>query len=103
MGQSLLTSSSPELPVIAKVAARALGSTKAANNRLIADATSPDAATATSQQVRWGLQSRAEAMTDAEKAMAYQLTHLLEDRARLEQQDMDTRLISLQIIQLCQN
>ena len=101
--QSLFTSPSPELAVIARVAARDLRSTTGANNRLIHDATGLDARTATSQQVRSELRAREEAMTDGEEAVALELTSLLEDRALMEQQDMDTRLISLQISQLCQN
>ena len=42
-------------------------------------------------------------MTDGEEAMALELTSLLEDRVLMEQPDLDTRLISLQISQLCQN
>ena len=55
------------------------------------------------KQVRSELRAREEAMTDGEEAVALELTSLLEDRALMEQQDMDTRLISLQISQLCQN
>ena len=59
--QSLYTSPSPELAVIARVAARDLRSTAGANNRLILDTTGLDAATATSQQVRCELRARRKA------------------------------------------
>ena len=85
------------------MAARDLRSTAGANNRLILEATGLDAATATSQQVRSELRAREEPMTDGEQAMALELTSLLEDSALMEQEDLDTRLISLQISQLCQN
>ena len=63
------------------------------------------ARTATSQQVRNELRRREEPMTEGEEAVALELTSLMEDRDRatMEQQDMETRLISLQISQLCQN
>ena len=54
-------------------------------------------------QVCSELRAREEAMTDGEEAVALELTRLLEDRALMEQQDMNTRLISLQISQLCQH
>ena len=85
------------------MAARDLRSTAGANNRLILDTTGLDAATATSQQMRCELRAREEPMMEDEQAVALELTSLLEDRALMEQQDMDTRLISLQISQLCQN
>ena len=54
-------------------------------------------------QVCSELRAREEAMTEEEEAVALELTSLLEDRALMQQQDMDTRLISLKISQLCQH
>ena len=85
------------------MAARDLRSTAGANNRLILNATGLDAATATSQQVRSELRAREEPMTEGEQAVALELTSLLEDRAMMNDQGLDTRLISQQIGDLCKN
>jgi hypothetical protein len=47
--------------------------------------------TATSQQVRSELRRREDEMTDGEKAVALELTRLMEARAMMEQQDMDKK------------
>ena len=67
---------------------RNLRSTAGTNNLLIINASGLDAAIA---------------MTEGKEAVALELTSLLEDRALMEQEDLDTRLISFQISQLCQN
>ena len=101
--QSLLSSHSPEVAVIARVAARDLRSTTGANNRLIANATGLDAATATSQQVRSELRRREEAMTEGEEAVALELSSLLEDRHRMKLEDLNTTTITLRIDNLCKD
>ena len=83
--------------------ARDQRSTTASNNRTIYNTTGLEARTATSQQVRSELRSREDAMTDGEQAVALELTSLLEDRAMMEHQDLDTKMISFQISHLCQN
>ena len=98
--QSLLTRPSPELTVIARVIARDQRSTTGANNRFIYNTTGLEARTATLQEVRRELRAKEGAMTDKEEAVALKLTSLLEDRAMMEQHDMETRLISLQFSQL---
>ena len=101
--QSLLTGPSLEVAVIARVAAGDLRSTTGANNRLILNATGLDAKTATSQQVRQELQEREGKMSEEQQAVALELTHLLEERSRLQEQDLDTLLITQQISNLCQD
>ena len=101
MGQVLpvaVDQSVPELAVIARVAAGDQRSTTASNNRIIYNTTGLEARTATSQ-----LKSREDAMTDGEQAVALELTSLLEDMATMEQQGLDTKMISPQISHLCQN
>ena len=101
--QSCLTGPSPEVAVIARVAAADIRSTTGANNRLIVNATGLDARTATSLQVRRVLQEREEKMSEEQQAVALDITHLLEERNRLVEQDKDTQLISQQISHLCKD
>ena len=99
--QSLITGPSPEVAVIARMAARDLRSTTGANNRLIRDSTGLDARTATSLQVRRELQQRETKMTEGELAVAMEISHLLEDRARMNKQGVDTQMITQQIEHHC--
>ena len=102
--QSCLTGPSPEVAVIARVAAKDVRSCTGSNIRLILTATGLDARTATSLQVRHELQQREDNMSEEEQAVALELTHLLEERSRMIEQDGDTQLIEYctqQINQLC--
>ena len=101
--QSLITGPSPEVAVIARMAARDLRSTTGANNRLIRDSTGLDARTATSLQVRRELQQRETKMTEGELAVAMEISHLLEDRARMNEQGVNTQMITQQIEHLCKD
>ena len=101
--QSLLTGPSLEVAVIATVAARDIRSTTGANNRLIRNTTGLDAKTATSQQVRSQLKEREVQKTEGEQAMAMEISYMLEDRARMTHEGLDTRMISQQIGNLCKD
>ena len=101
--QSLIIGPSPEVAVIARMAARDLRSTTGANNRLIRDSTGLDARTATSLQVRRELQQREAKMTEGEQAVAMEISHLLEDRAMMNKQGVDTQMITQQIEHLCKD
>ena len=101
--QSCLTGPSPEVAVIARVAAMDIRSTTGSNNRLILNATGLNARTATSLQVRQELQEREDKTSEEEQAVALELTNLLEERSRMMQQDLNTQLITQQINHLCQD
>ena len=72
--QSCLTGPSPEVAVIARVAARDIRSSTGSNNRLILNTTGLDARTATSLQVRQKLQEIEHKMSGEEQAAALELT-----------------------------
>jgi hypothetical protein len=101
--QSLLSGPSPEVAVIASVAAADVRSTTGANNKLILDTTGLDPKVATSLQVRDELRRRERVMTEQEQAVAWELGQLLEDRARMEYEDQDVQLITERINHLCVN
>ena len=101
--QSCITGPSPEVAVIARVAARDIRSTTGSNNRLILNATGLNARTATSLQVRQELQEREDKTSEEEQAVALELTNLLEERSRMMEQDLNTQLITQQINHLCQD
>ena len=101
--QSCLTGPSPEVAVIARVAADDVRSTTGANNRMIMNATGLDARTATSMEVRRQLQEREHKMSEEEQAVSVELNYLLEERSRMQEQDLNTQLITQQISHLCEN
>ena len=101
--QSLYTSPSLEVAVIARVAAGDLRSNTGANNRLILKETGLNARTATSAEVRSKLKLKEEPMTEEEEANALELTRLLEERTRMIEEDIDTRLITQEISHLCKD
>ena len=59
--------------------------------------------TATSEQVRSQLKEREVKMTEGEQAVAMEISCLLEDRARMNYQGLDTRMISQQIGNMCKD
>ena len=101
--QSCRTGLSPEVAVIGRVAAADVRSNTGANNRLILNTTGLSARTATSQQVRQVLQDREDKMNEEQQAVALDITHLLGERDRLKEQDLDTQLITQQISHLCKD
>ena len=101
--QSLYTGPSLEVAVIARVAAGDLRSNTGANNRLILKETGLNARTATSAQVRCELKKREKPMTEEEETDALELTRLLEERTRMIEEDIDTRLITQEISHLCKD
>ena len=101
--QSLLSGPSPEVAVIARVAASDIRSTTGANNKLILESTGLDAGVATSKQVRYMLHEREREMTEEEQAVVWELGQLLEDREIMKYQGLETMLISERINFLCEN
>ena len=101
--QSLLSGPSPEVAVIASVAAADVRSTTGANNKLILDTTGLDPRLATSLQVRLELRGKEREMTEQGQAVAWELGQLLEDRARMECEDLDVSLLTERINYLCVN
>ena len=53
--------------------------------------------------MRSQLKEREIKMTEGEQAVAMEISSLLKDRARMNDQGLDTRLISQQIGDLCKN
>ena len=92
--QSCLTSPSPVVAVIARVALDDVRSTTVANLRLILNATGLDARTATSMEVRRQLQEREHKMSKKEEAMAVEFNYLLEERSQMQEKDLNTQLIT---------
>ena len=70
---------------------------------MIMNATGLDARTATSMEVRRQLQEREHKMSEEEQAVAVELNYLLEERSRMQEQDLNTQLITQQISHLCEN
>ena len=72
------------MAVITRVVAGDLRSNTGANNRLNLNETGLNARTTTSSQVHCELKKREEPMTEEEEAAAQELTHLLEERTRVQ-------------------
>ena len=77
--------------------------TTGANNRLIQNTISLDTMTATSQLVGSQLKEREVKMTEDEKAVAMEITYLLENRTRMDYQGLHTRMIRQQSGNLCKD
>ena len=94
---------SPEVAIIARVAAADARSMTAANNRLIMETTGLDPWTATPVEVRDALRERENVMSDREQEDATILGRALEERDRLQQGGMDTQQIQYYINYICEN
>ena len=98
--RSLLTGPSPEVAVVARMAAADVRSTTAANNRLVEECCGRPALVATTAEVRAALAAK-DTMTQEERAAATRLTWELQDRDRARIHGLDTTLIQSQIDILC--
>ena len=98
--RSLLNGPSPEVAMLARVAAADRRTTTAANNALILSATGLSAWTATADQVRTELRSREPEMTDDEMNTSEMLLEALQQRASLYTQCSDTTVITARIDRL---
>ena len=97
--QSLLNGPSPEVAVIARMAAAYAHSATASNNRFIFNCTGKHVLEATASLVRVGLRQQEPQMTDGEIKAAKFLTKALEYRTRLIDNGQDITLITQQINQ----
>ena len=99
--QLLLTGPSPEVAVVARVAAADMRTTTARNNKLILDNTGLDVRVATPKQVLEEMRLRETEMTSAESHTARLLTRALEQRGFLDLNDICTKDITDTIESLC--
>ena len=97
--RSLLNGPSPEVAVVARMAAADAHSTTASNNRFIFNCTGENVFEATASLVRVGLRQQEPQMLDGKIKAAEFLTKALEDRARLIANGQDITLINQQINQ----
>jgi hypothetical protein len=95
--QSLLTGPSPEVAIVARMAAADVRSSTADNNRLILETTGLQAGAARPREVREELRRRDRQMTDEERATAGELCRLLELRAELHRRTANTDIITREI------
>ena len=101
--RSLLTGPSPEVAILARVAASDARSTTAANNRLINTSTGLDARTATGHSVRAALRQRESVLTDDQMSAAAILGQALEDRHHLHLLGECSEDLDSLITNICEN
>ena len=99
--RSLITGPSPEVAVVARLAAADARSTTAANNRYIYNSAGTSAWVATAAKVREGMRQQEVKMSEDEMRMANWLAGALEDRAQLTANGLDTTIITNHINHAC--
>ena len=95
--QSLLSGPSPEVEIVARIAAADVRSSTADNNRFISETTGLRADTARPRTVQAELRRRDQQMTGEELIKAGELGRLLELRANLNRKAEDTTNITKEI------
>ena len=88
--RSLLSGPSPEVAIVARMAAADIRSTTAANNKLIFDFTGIEASSVTTRQVRESFRQQEPVMSDRDQENAASMAAIIENRALLHQRGENT-------------